>query len=152
MRIAFPKYLERGLVYNNASLSYSGGSTELSKAEDVNAIAFKILKDRMLKDLGTTLLRFAIKKGLEHVARQQNQNLGAAVSIVNAVSEQADTRNWQTIPHSIYYARISLPQGQQKVTLTTQGRGSATKDFTFDIRKGQTIVFPYHSLEYMPVR
>lgn len=152
LRVAFPKYLERGLIHTNATLSYTGGSTQLSKAEDINAIAFKILKDRMLKEMGTTLLRFALKKGGEYLARQQNQNLGAVVSIANAVTEKADTRNWQTIPHSIYYARVPLNTGQQKVTLQTQGKRSSTHSFTFDVKKGNTIVFPFSSLEHGPAR
>lgn len=152
LRVAYPKYLQRGLVYQNATLSYPGGSSQLSKAEDINAIAFKILKDRMLKEMAQMLLRLAIKKGTEYVARQQNQNLGAVVSIANAVTEQADTRNWQTIPHTIYYTRVSLPAGQQQVTLNTQGQRSSSRAFKFEIQKGKTIVFPYSSLEHLPAR
>ncbi len=152
LRVAYPKYLERGLMSSSATLSYTGGSTQLSKVEDINAIAFKILKDRMLKELGTTLLRFALKKGGEYLARQKNDNLGAVVSIANAVTEKADTRNWQTVPHTIYYARVPLNTGEQKVTLQTQGKRNSTHSFTFNVQKGKTIVFPFSSLEHGPAR
>ena len=150
IRVAFPKYQERPLVFDRAHLrTASGKSVQLQKAEDVNSIAFRVLQQRMLKEFGVSLLRVAVKKATEYSVREQNNDLGAVISLVNAVTEQADTRNWQTIPHSIYYTRMPLPEGQHTVSLELSGRSSAKQkhDFSVDIKKGQTSFQTFHSLE-----
>ena len=148
IRVAFPEYLERPAVFDQASLtSSSGKEATLEKAENVNSIAFQVLRQRMVKEFSTSLLRVAVKKAAEYSVREQNNDLGAVISLVNAVTEQADTRNWQTIPHSIYYTRMPLPEGQQTVSLKLEGRASQSHDFTFDIQKGKTTFQTFHSLE-----
>jgi len=148
IRVAFPKYLERPAVFDRATLTSSSGKVvRLEKAEDVNGIAFQVLQQRMLKEFGVSLLRVAVKKAAEYSVREQNEDLGAVISLVNAVTEQADTRNWQTIPHSIYYTRMALPEGEQQVSLKLSGRSSQSHDFTFDIQKRKTVFQTFHSLE-----
>jgi hypothetical protein len=151
IRVAFPKYVERPLVYQNAVLAGGGKEVSLQLAEDINAIAFKSLQDRMLLELGKSLLRLGLKKAAEYKIRQQNGDLGAAFSIVNAISEQADTRNWQTLPHSIYYARLKLPTGKQTITFTPQGVRSQNKqELTVEIKKNSTYFQTFSSLEALP--
>lgn len=148
IRVAFPKYLERPTVFDRATLTApSGKEARLEKAQNVNGIAYRVLQQRMLKEFGTSLLRVAVKKAAEYSLREQNNDLGAVISLVNAVTEQADTRNWQTIPHSIYYTRMPLPEGEQTVSLKLRGRTSQAHDFTIDIQKGKTTFQTFHSLE-----
>lgn len=147
-RVAFPKYLERPLIFQKASLNVDGQIHPLFKAEDVNAIAFKSLQDRMLQEFSKSLLRVALKKATEYSVREKSDDLAAAISLLNAVTEKADTRNWQTLPHSIYYNRIFLPEGEHKVMLKMNGkRGMDEQEFTFAIKKGETEVHSYHALE-----
>ena len=148
IRVAFPKYQERPCHFQQATIKAQGQSFALQKAEDVNAIAFQGLQQRMLKEFGTSLLRVAVKKAAEYGVREKNDDLGALLSVVNAVTERADTRNWQTIPHTIHYRRVPLPVGEQTVRLELQGAGPAqTHDFTFVIRKNRTTFFAFQSLE-----
>ena len=117
LRVAFPKYRERLLTYDRAVVHLPNGHQQaLEVLEDVNAIAFQVLQQRMVWELGKSLLRTATKKATEHLIRQQNQVLGAIVGGINFVTEKADTRNWQTLPHSIYYTRLRLPAGTHQVT------------------------------------
>ncbi len=149
-RVVFPKYVERSLFYTNATLNVSGVTTKLELAQDVSQLAFKSLKDRMVTELGKSLLRFATKKALEAQIRTQNQNVGALVGVFNAMSESADTRNWQTLPHSIYYTRLILPEGTQQASLQTNGdTGNEIVPFTFDVKAGNTSFYTYSSLEYL---
>ncbi|MBO9700650.1 MAG: hypothetical protein J7604_10610 [Sporocytophaga sp.] len=151
IRVAFPKYVERPLVYESAVLSGGGKEVPLQLAEDINAIAFKSLKDRMLLELGKSLLRLGLKKAAEYKIRQQNGDLGAAFSIVNAISEQADTRNWQTLPHSIYYARLKLPEGKQTIIFSPKGRQTENKQEIYvEIKKNNTNFQTFSSLEAIP--
>ena len=122
LRVAFPKYLERKPLYQQAVLNTPNGDYPLELAQNVNAIAFQCLKDRMLREIGNSIIRIAAKQAMEQVARHENQNLGAVVSIVNAFTEKADTRNWQSLPHSISYTRVPLPPGEHQVSLKQDGR------------------------------
>ena len=101
----------------------------------------------MLRELATGILRLATKKAVEYAMRNQNQNLGAVFSIVNAMTEKADTRNWQSLPYSISYCRASLPVGVQNVALETTGKMQSNSSFTFNILKGQTTFYAFHNLE-----
>ena len=151
-RVAFPKYVERPALFTSGELQANGQSYSLQAAEDVNAIAFKCLQERMLAEFGKSLLRVALKKAAEYQVRGENQDLGAAIGLLNALTEKADTRNWQTIPHTIYYSRVPLPAGQQKVELDLTSRNGPKQqhEFNFDVRKGQTIFHVFHSLEDVP--
>lgn len=148
VRAAFPSFAERPVYYQNAALSTGGQQYAFETLEDINATAFKTLNDRMLAEFGQTLLRLALKKAAEYQARKENQNAGAALGIINAITEQADTRGWETIPHTINYTRISLPPGQQQVKLTLNaGNATDTATFKFDIKPDKIYVQPYQTIQ-----
>ncbi|MBV6646451.1 MAG: hypothetical protein KI790_13430, partial [Cyclobacteriaceae bacterium] len=56
-RVAFPKYVERPPFYRQATLSLSDQNYDFHLVEDVNAIAFKVLNERMLGEMSKSLLR-----------------------------------------------------------------------------------------------
>ena len=148
IRLAFPKYNERPPRFHQAALSVDGNSYDMELAENVNLIAQKTLQERMVGEVTKGILRFALKKVLENQARQQDENLGLLASLFNATTEKADTRNWQTIPHSIYYSRLPLKQGTNHVELNTSGNlESKTEVFTFEASANETIFHSYQSLE-----
>jgi hypothetical protein len=154
VRIAFPKYLERKPYFRSGDLLVNDKSYPLEVAENINEIAFKTLEDRMLRELATSLMRLALKQSAEYQVRKQNENLGALVSLLNAVSEKADTRNWQTLPHSISYSRVPLKTGDNQLqlkTYTQKKNSHNVKDFDFSVEKGQTIFHIYQSLESVPL-
>jgi hypothetical protein len=150
VRVAFPKYQERVPVYSQArilvndSLSYS-----LDKGEDINAIAFKTLKDRMVREMANSLLRLATKQAIESYARSKDENIGTLISIFNAVTEKADTRNWQSLPHSIYYTRIRMKEGKHSVTLQVNSQKGQAEDqeLNLDVKAAQTSFYTYHNME-----
>ncbi len=167
-RIAFPKYRDRETYYQQAALETANRQPyPLELGEDVNAIAHKTLDERMAKELAKGLLRAATKKAIEASIRGDiggddeeksdeerqeealREGLSLLVGVVNAVTEKADTRNWQTIPHSIYYTRLPMDVGANHVTLKTRAIGGQTDkvDFDFDVSKNETIFHRYHSLE-----
>lgn len=153
-RVAFPKYRERSEFFDKGTLEVGGRNYKLELAEDVNAIAFRSLKERMLKEFGKTLLRVALKKAAEHGARSEDEGLGAAVGFLNALTEKADTRNWQTLPHSIYYTRVPLETGTQQVTLKLDASGSGgghKEEFEYEVEKGETIFQTYSALKFKSV-
>jgi uncharacterized protein len=148
-RVAFPKYVERPLVFTSAILSVNNQSVPLGLGMDINQVAFKSLRDRMLAEMAKSLLRFAAKKALEYQVRKENQNLGAVVGLLGALTENADTRNWQTLPHSVYYTRVSLPEGQHEAKLNMQGERSNSVSLQLAVKTGRTSFYTYNTLDYL---
>lgn len=148
-RVAFPKYIERPEVFNAATIQVGDQTIPLAMLEDVNQVAFKCLNERMMLELSKALVRVALKKVEEYEVRKSDRNLASILSVVNAITEKADTRNWQTLPHSIYYARVPLQEGSNQVVFTARDRRgqSQTHDFTYTVRKGQTLFHTFSSLE-----
>lgn len=148
LRIAFPKYVERVPYFTYADVRVGERYFQMEKVQDINAIAFKTLNDRMLEELGKGLLRVAIKKEVEKQVRKENESLGFLVGALNFASEQADTRNWQTLPHSIYYTRVPLSEGKNEIQLYTDGpRAENAQEFNFTGVKGKTQFQTFQSLE-----
>lgn len=138
--IAFPKYSSRPPVYHSATLMINDSTGQtLQLAENINEIAFKVLQDRMFRELGNSLLRVALKKTIENKVRKEDKNLGFLIGLVNTVTEQADTRNWQTLPYSISYCRVSLPSGEHTLKLQTNSRtGIDEHVLIIPIKEGRT--------------
>jgi hypothetical protein len=139
IRVAFPKFISRPPLYQTAYLKTATDSIPMQLAENIDAIAQRSLHDRMLKELGEALLRLALKKVAEIETSKNNQGLGTALNIVDALSEQADTRNWQFLPFSINYIRVPLNEGKNSLVLKAFGNGPRfTDSLTVDVTKSQT--------------
>ena len=153
-RVAFPKYVERPAYYSSGSLQLNDSIFPLELSEDISQIAFYSLKQRMVKEMSKGLLRAALKKAGEYSMRKEDERLGALIGLVNAISEKADTRNWQTLPHSIYYARLPLQEGSNTVNFNLHtSEGNPTRfPFTYQAQKGQTLFHTFSSLESMPLQ
>ncbi len=146
-RVAFPKYVERKPIYNNARLITHSESYKLEDIQNINDIAFKTLKDRMVREMASAIMRLATKKALEALADEEDEALGTLVNIVNTVTEKADTRNWQTLPYSISYARVPLNEGLNTIDLeTTSYYGTKMQTFRFDGEKGKTLFHAFHTI------
>lgn len=148
-RITFPKYTARIPVFNQAYIStVSGEEFPIFQAENINEIAFKVLQDRMMRELGTSLLRLALKKSVEKIAENEDETLGFFVGILNALTEKADTRNWQTLPFSISYCRISLPEGEHQLQLNVVNEeGVQSQAFKVRITKNRTKFLSIHTID-----
>ena len=79
--------------------------------EDVESIAIETFKAErpiiLLRTLGRTLLKYL---GTRKV-REKNETLGLLTNLVGVLTEQADTRSWQTLPNQIFMVRMPLPEG-----------------------------------------
>lgn len=153
VRVAFPRFLQRQPVYTSARLVSDEQTMSLELAQDLNAIAFQSLEDRMLKEMGQAILRLAIRQAAEQRIRKEDETLGAIFGLLGAVAEQADTRNWQTLPHSVYYARITIPQGKTDLQLELMlpdGSVARSLELTTEIQQGRTSFVNFHTLSSRP--
>jgi uncharacterized protein len=148
-RVAFPRYVERSTYFKNATIQYEGKKFSLELMEDINRIAFKILQERMTLEFSKALIRVAMKKVTEYEVRKSDKTLGSLIGLINAITEKADTRNWQTLPHSIYYCRIPMKEGTNSVRLSLQNDRAISTDyeFTYTAKKGVTLFHTFSSLE-----
>ncbi len=125
LMIAYPKYISQPLIYSSAQVDESNKNIyQFELVENIDNIAIATLNERAGKELSKILTRMAVKKaaeyGVKSVARSNDNNvaleaLGFGIQMFNLFSEKADTRNWQTLPSQISYARIPLQEGINKV-------------------------------------
>ena len=150
VRVAWPKYVSRAPLYNQAVLKDSlNKEYKFDIGEDINAIAYKSLDDRMFKEISEVILRFAFKQIATSLAKKENEAAGVAVSILGAITEKADTRNWQLIPYSINYTRAFLPLGKQNVVLTTSSvKATENNTFFVDMKAGKTNFQAFQTLQF----
>lgn len=133
VRMALPRYSERQPLLSAASLTVHGQEHVLEPLQNIEQIALLNLEDRMGRELGTALLRVAIKQAVEQVVRKEDEALGLMVSVINAVSEQADTRNWQTLPRMIYCCPLVLPEGVNTIDFTGYSHSGDTVSQSFPV-------------------
>ncbi len=148
IKVVFPKYVQRPELFTSAIMIYKDRLFNFDRVEDINAISFKILQERMMLEFGKSLLRVALKQAAAAAVKQENEGLGVALSLLGSASESADTRNWQTLPHSIYYTRISLKAGDHELImhLHTVEKKTIEHIIDIDIRQGQTLIFPINTM------
>lgn len=161
--IALPKYNVRPLRYTSAQINTSTTNYPLEKTQDVSILAQQTLQQRFVKELGNALSRMAIKKLTEIAVenrkekdtskmseeekkkeekKKHDQELVAlGLKIFNRLSEKADTRNWQSLPSSIYYARIPLHAGANNITLNMFAPISQPQTKTLSITGTGTLQF-----------
>ncbi|MGY4385917.1 hypothetical protein ACVWYN_002965 [Pedobacter sp. UYP24] len=147
LRATYPKYVAQPPYYTGATISNGQTNFVFEKAEDINYLAFKTLDQRFLKEMGKTLTRIAVKKSAEYVLKESAkgtgekgkdnsllEGLGFGMQLYSLLSEKADTRNWQSLPALINYARVPLKTGVNTITLNFKNNsgGDETKTITIN--------------------
>lgn len=138
--VAIPKYKERGTFYNSAELVSINGYKPLEPVQNYFQIAQQCLKDRIGREIGETILRVATKKAASKGAGVLSDVLGGGwfgkkltkvgVDAIGAALEKADTRNWQTLPNTIFYTRIPVEKDESSIKLKLyEDSGFSEKEF-----------------------
>jgi len=139
VNIAYPKYISIPVPYTSAQVQVNGNATfAFETVQDIDVVAVSTLQERAGKELSKILTRLAVKKSAEYavksVARSNDNNavlegVGLGLQLYNLFSEKADTRNWQTLPAEIKYARIPLVKGKNQLTFDLRKpTGQAVKE------------------------
>ena len=85
---------------------------------DVESIAVETFNAERPIILLRTLVRAVGKYLIYRKANKENEALGLLVNLAGAVTEQADTRSWKTLPNQIFVVRMSLPAGTHALNLS----------------------------------
>lgn len=139
VNIAYPKYISTPVPYTSAQIQVNGTATfAMETVQDIDVVAVSTLQERAGKELGKILTRLAVKKSAEYAvksaARSNDNNavlegVGLGLQLYNLFSEKADTRNWQTLPSEIKYARVPLVKGKNQLTFDLRRpNGQAVKE------------------------
>ena len=149
VKVVFPKYVERPLLFTSATVDYNENAYDLSLVEDINAVSFKVLEERMLLEFAKSLGRVALKQAAAAQVGKENEGLGAALSLLASATESADTRNWQTLPHSIYYTRVFVDPNQDNdmtIKLKNINGEIETHEFKIKSKQKETVIFPINTM------
>ena len=144
LRAAFPKYVAQKPYYSSAVITSNQQQIQLEKAEDINELAFKTLQQRTLNEMSKVLSRLAVKKIAEYGIRAAASNgdnknnsllegIGYGLQLYSLLSEKADTRNWQSLPAYISYARIPLQKGENQISITMKNAQGADEVKTIKV-------------------
>lgn len=145
IRVAVPAYITQPYSMTEASVTVNGQTKTAELVEDLNTLAPAILRERILKEVSSALVRQVVKKlteaGAAAAAREVSKSsskekdekkkevnavaagltTGLLVNLFNTATEKADTRNWQSLPAYIQYARVPLQTGENNITLQAGG-------------------------------
>jgi hypothetical protein len=148
LRLALPQYLKRPPYFQGGYLKTENRKYSLPVVENITKLGFQVLEDRILRDLGKALARLAVKEAAEYAVKKEDEGWGTVVDVANFLTEQADTRNWQTLPHAIHYAKVPLKPGKKEVELVLTKPDGSTKtyDFTFNLEPGELRFKNFHTL------
>lgn len=85
------------------------------------------------------LIGIVAKEVVADQIRQKNELLGAVAAIAMHASDQADLRQWSTLPDSFQISKMALPPGEHQIRLLAQGSSGETElwDGKIEIKKGK---------------
>ena len=119
LRVAMPTIGSTRPRFSGISVAVEGNQeTDGVLVEDVENIAIETFNKERPIILFRTLLRGVGKYLLFRQANKKNEALGLLTNLAGVVSEQADTRSWQTLPNQIFMVRMPLPAGTHTLNLS----------------------------------
>ena len=161
--ITLPTYTATALQLNKGTININNEQYAFEKAQNISAMAIEILQDRFGKELATALTKMALKKLTEiaatpkrnpnrtyknqeekaKVEKQQDVQalLALGLKIFNRATEKADTRNWQSLPNTIFYSRVPLQMGINKIEVNMQGLQGQIQHKTLTVQGNGTLQF-----------
>ena len=122
LRVAIPKIDSHRPVFSGIEVSVGEMKAKGMLVEDVENIAIETLNAQRTGILLRTLVRTVSKYLIYRKANKENEALGLLVNLAGAVTEQADTRSWQTLPNQIFMVRMLLPAGTHTLNLSFLGK------------------------------
>lgn len=136
IRISFPQYQYQS--DSNAEIAVKGASetlTPITVKTSLDAVARNSLSLRSSKIMTKEAARVMTKEAMARVVERQNHELiGALFRAVLFVTEEADTRSWETLPSSLQLIRITLKPGTYSLKLSvSRWNGQQIEDMPIEV-------------------
>lgn len=121
-RIAIPFYEKRASQVK--SFVINNKTSERFAALDQQAEAS--LDEQMPGIIARAIARVAVKNKFSDNMADKSPLLGVVSNIAGFISEQADTRAWNSLPQQILLCRITLPTGKDTIDMQLRNAANAT--------------------------
>lgn len=118
LRVAIPAIGSHRPYFAGVEVAVGQDQKRGALVADVENIAIETFNAQRPFILLRTLVRAVGKYLIFRKADKENETLGLLVNLVGAVTEQADTRSWKTLPNQIFVVRMSLPAGNHTLDLS----------------------------------
>lgn len=129
--LSLPYYPNRGVI-RLSDLALNNKKLSSSTLVNVNAMAQNDLNERLLSIVIRQAIRVWTKDRLRKEATKQGDDIGNIVfNVWNTLTEQPDTRSWQTLPAQVKTASQIVKPGKQRLNLGDQV-------YEFDVPAQQT--------------
>ncbi len=135
----FPHLVPHYSQFDQAVVEIDGKEKKTTKLfYNIGAEAIRTLDNDYNYLVAKKIIGFVAKEVVADQIRQKNEALGALALIAMHVSDQADLRQWSTLPDSFQIAKFNLPPGEHKVLVKAQGPAGEKVIFdnTVTIKKG----------------
>lgn len=123
-------------------------SASLEPVENVDALARVALEDDMPLIMTRAIARAVVKhKTQKEVEKNGGAMMGLLATVANMVTEQADTRSWTTLPHTILLTRLKLPAGMNKINVeiyNASGMLVDTIEKNVQVKSGKSVFLSEH--------
>lgn len=150
--ISLPRLQRRTPAVSEAMIEIDDRSTVSEPVENVNYDANRALNAELPRLTAYEISRNVARQAVANQADKKQQGVGALLSLIGTVVDQADTRIWNTLPDDIQLARLRLPPGSYELTVSLRGRGGNTVETrTFDnvvIKPGRITFTAWHAVSY----
>jgi len=150
IRFSFPHYPETLTLRPRFAIESVGGPVPVMEVSTLmGEVARDSLSARAKKIYTKETARVAFKQSLAHNLKKNNEAAGELLGILFLLMEEADTREWSTLPATLSLLRIPLKPGNHSISLlAAEDYGNMREIFSiedFDIKAGQRI---YRKIRY----
>lgn len=115
--LSFPVIKSSSRVQVPASLLVAGQKLPVETLTNTDTMARRLLRDQMPGVILRTVVRAGVKSLVQEQANKAHWIAGLIANVVAVTTEQADDRNWRTLPERISIARARLRHGQHPIEL-----------------------------------
>jgi hypothetical protein len=147
IRFSFPRYEDRpSEAAEIIVLDSSDQAPSISISTDLNKVARASLQERMTEIIAKETARAASKEAIARAVGRNNEAwVEALTRLVLFLTEEPDTRSWQTLPASLALLRIPLKPGKHNIRALILGkRGAPIEEITLPelfVSSGQKIYY-----------
>ncbi len=127
------------------------GQEDSELITSVESVAIKNLEDQYAGLVAKRVAGVATKAVVADQLRQKNELLGQLAWIGMNIADQADLRQWVTLPRSFQIIRFPVPQGTYKVrfeglNISGAPSGETSEETTIKVAAGRKVFLPWRTL------
>ncbi len=147
-RVAIPFYEQRQSDVENIELVSLNNRQQGELFEQLDQQAYDNLDDQMPGIIARAIARVTVKNQLVDNVSNQNQLLGVITNLAGFITEQADTRGWNSLPQQILLGRLTLAPEDYDIEIKLKGSAGeqiTTKQLTqVSLQPGQKQFYSWH--------